>query len=123
MQKLQAKLKNAPADTSQVRRSANMALNRDQSLGVPSIVLTCNNPEENLRLPVGGLKDNTLVYVLSKSGKPLMPCKPAKARHLLKKDRAKVVKRLPFTRGGLIQAIHPLNKVMGRFQSREAITA
>ena len=38
-----------------------------------------------------------LVYVLNKYGKPLMPCKPAKARHLLKKQKAKVVRREPFT--------------------------
>ena len=38
-----------------------------------------------------------MVYVISKSGKPLMPCKEAKARHLLRDKKAKVVKRLPFT--------------------------
>jgi len=34
-----------------------------------------------------------LVYVLNKHGKPLMPCKPSKARKLLKQGKAKVVKR------------------------------
>ena len=38
-----------------------------------------------------------LVYVLDKHGKPLMPCSPAKARHLLKEGRAEVVRRTPFT--------------------------
>lgn len=38
-----------------------------------------------------------LVYVLNKHGKPLMPCKPVKARILLKQKKAKVVKRTPFT--------------------------
>ncbi|MDA8273501.1 MAG: RNA-guided endonuclease IscB [Deltaproteobacteria bacterium] len=38
-----------------------------------------------------------LVYVLNKDGKPLMPCKQAKARKLLKDSKAKVVKRTPFT--------------------------
>jgi len=37
------------------------------------------------------------VYVVNKSGTPLMPCKPAKAKHLLKADRAKVLRRTPFT--------------------------
>lgn len=37
------------------------------------------------------------VYVLNKHGKPLMPCKPRKARILLKKKKAKVVNRTPFT--------------------------
>lgn len=38
-----------------------------------------------------------LVYVLNKHGKPLMPCKPRKARILLKQGKAKVIKRTPFT--------------------------
>lgn len=38
-----------------------------------------------------------MVYVLNIEGKQLMPCKPAKARHLLRDGKAKVVKREPFT--------------------------
>ena len=38
-----------------------------------------------------------LVYVINRHGKPLMPCKPQKARKLLKEQKAKVVKRTPFT--------------------------
>ena len=38
-----------------------------------------------------------LVYVLNKNYKPLMPCNPAKARKLLKNEKAKVIKREPFT--------------------------
>ena len=37
------------------------------------------------------------VYVINKNGNPLMPCKPAKARKLLRDNRAKVVNRCPFT--------------------------
>lgn len=37
------------------------------------------------------------VYVKNKRGEPLMPCKPQKARMLLKEGKAKVVKRTPFT--------------------------
>ena len=37
------------------------------------------------------------VFVLNKRGKPLMPCSPTKARHLLKQGKAKVVRRTPFT--------------------------
>lgn len=37
------------------------------------------------------------VYVLNIEGKPLMPTTPRKARVLLKQNKAKVVKRLPFT--------------------------
>jgi len=38
-----------------------------------------------------------LVYVLNKTGKPLMPCSPKKAKMLLKQGKAKVVNRTPFT--------------------------
>ena len=38
-----------------------------------------------------------LVYVLNKNGKPLMPCKPQKARKLLKDGKAKVKRTEPFT--------------------------
>ena len=37
------------------------------------------------------------VYVLNMHGEPLMPCKPRKARKLLKEKKAKVVNRTPFT--------------------------
>ena len=38
-----------------------------------------------------------MVYVINKNGNPLMPCKPAKARHLLKTGKAKCIKQTPFT--------------------------
>lgn len=37
------------------------------------------------------------VFVLNKNGEPLMPCKPQKARVLLKRGDAKVIKKAPFT--------------------------
>lgn len=37
------------------------------------------------------------VYVINKNGTSLMPCKPAKARKLLRDGKAKVVNRCPFT--------------------------
>ena len=36
-----------------------------------------------------------LVYVLNKNEKPLMPCKPQKARKLLRNGKAKVIRREP----------------------------
>jgi len=54
-----------------------------------------NISDVNQRQHTDGLKVN--VYVLNKDGAPLMPCKPAKARHLLKEKKAKVVTRKPFT--------------------------
>jgi len=38
-----------------------------------------------------------MVYVLNIQGHPIMPCKEAKARKLLKNDLARVIKREPFT--------------------------
>ena len=38
-----------------------------------------------------------MVYVLNKQGKPIMPCKEAKARKLLKQNKAKIAKHEPFT--------------------------
>ena len=37
------------------------------------------------------------VYVVNLNGQPLMPCKPAKARKLLRDGKAEVVRRCPFT--------------------------
>ena len=38
-----------------------------------------------------------IVYVLNKNGKPLMPCKPQRARKLIKEKKAKVINYKPFT--------------------------
>ena len=38
-----------------------------------------------------------MVYVLNIEGKPLMPCKEAKARKLLKQNKTKIYKKEPFT--------------------------
>ncbi len=38
-----------------------------------------------------------MVYVLNIEKKPLMPCTKAKARKLLKSNRAKIVQYTPFT--------------------------
>ena len=38
-----------------------------------------------------------VVYVLNCFGKPLMPCRPQKARKLLRAGKARVVSRVPFT--------------------------
>ena len=42
-------------------------------------------------------ENNNRVFVLNEHGEPLMPCKPRKARLLLKNKKAKVIKRYPFT--------------------------
>ena len=38
-----------------------------------------------------------LVFVVNKENRPLMPCKPSRARKLLKAGKAKVVRTIPFT--------------------------
>lgn len=38
-----------------------------------------------------------MVYVISKTGKPLMPCENVVARLLLKEGKAKVKRKCPFT--------------------------
>ena len=124
MQKLSVKLKNTPTDTSLVcssakklcreslrsserklrkdkslRNSVNPKLNRDQSLSAWGKVLSDNNHEGNLPQHTGdqNLRVSGIVYVLNSRGKPLMPTTPRKTKLLLKKEKANVVKRMPFT--------------------------
>jgi len=96
-QKLHIKLKNAPADTPQVRCSASLSLNspagRDSAA---DIVLVRNNAEVDLLQNTGGLKD-IYVFTLNNEGLPLMPCSKAKARKLVKTGKARVVSLNPFT--------------------------
>jgi len=98
MQKFKAKLKNAPRDAPQVPCSANPVLNRDQSLSVQNKVRALNNLEVDLRQHKGeqGSSVPVIVYVLNQWGKSLMPCSARKARILLKKGDAHVVKTNPF---------------------------
>ena len=65
--------------------------------GVADVKTLANNSEEQELRPAGEPKAESLVYVINKNGKPLMPCKPAKARHLLEAEKAKVVNHNPFT--------------------------
>lgn len=65
---------------------------RDRDIG---IVLVVNNSDVDQHQHTGGSK--IIVYVQNKDGRPLMPCTPTKARHLLEQKKAKVVTRKPFT--------------------------
>jgi hypothetical protein len=53
-------------------------------------------------MPLEKSRNADLVFVLSKQGKPLMPCSPARARKLLTLKKAKVIQRTPF----VIQLLH-----------------
>lgn len=99
MQKLQKKLKNVPTDTSLVCSSISSGLNKEETLSDQSTVLFCNNSEENQQKHKSDLdlRVPSIVYVLNKRSLPLMPTRPSKARRLLLNNKAKVVKRYPFT--------------------------
>jgi len=65
------------------------------SYGVADLKTLSNNPEDcETREQV---EHSTLVFVLNKHGKPLMPCSAGKARRLLKQGKATMVKKTPFT--------------------------
>jgi len=97
MQTLQRELKNVPMDTSLVCSSTSRALNREETLSAHGKVLICNNPEVNLQVADPERKVIKTVFVRSINNEPLMPCTPTKARRMLKKGEAYVVKRIPFT--------------------------
>jgi hypothetical protein len=99
MQKLQEKLKNTPRNTSLVPCSVSSGLNKEETLSDQSKVLSCNNSEENQQQHRAGsdLRVLNIVYVLNKRSEPLMPTCPSGARRLLNNNKAKVVKRYPFT--------------------------
>ena len=96
-QKLDRRDTYTPTDAPQVRGSVILSLNRDQSLSEQNLKTLSNNPDVDLLPPAGGHNANTLVFVLNDDGKPLMPCKPAKARHLLRDRKARVSSSNPFT--------------------------
>jgi len=93
-QTLQREFKNVPTGAPLTCNSTSTPLNRDERTSVASGILSCNNPEVGLRKRVSGRK--VIVPVLSITGSPLMPCTPAKARHLLERRKAKVVSLNPF---------------------------
>ena len=95
MQKLDQRNTYTPQDASLVLGNCDLQLNREETLSVAGSKTSSNNPEVNLLQHAGGL--TAAVHVISVDGKPLMPCKPAKARKLLKKEGATVYKMKPFS--------------------------
>ena len=96
-QKLERRNTYTPTDAPQVCGNCDSSLNREETLSVPDLKTLSNNPDVDLPQPAGGLKAVMQVFILNMDGKPLMPCKPAKAKHLLKKHKAKIVQHSPFT--------------------------
>ena len=64
------------------------------SYGVADLKTLSNNPEDSITWGRGW--HSILVPVLNKHGKPLMPCKAARAKKLLREGEAEVVSRTPF---------------------------
>ena len=95
MQKLVGRNTYTPTDAPQVRSNCDLPLNREETLSVSGLKTPSNNPEVDYPSIQGALK--AYVYVISKEGKPLMPCSKAKAKRLLKEGKAQIVGHKPFT--------------------------
>ena len=94
-QQLQGKKKNIPTNASQVCSSITSTLNEPKGTVCRRDTLTCNNSDVNLP-ESNRIERNTKVFVLNIKGQPLMPTTSCKAKHLIKKGLAKVVKAYPF---------------------------
>lgn len=94
-QQLQGKKKNIPTDASQVRSSITSTLNEPKGTVCRRDTLTCNNSDVNLPEP-NRIERKTYVFVLNVKGQPLMPTTPCKAKRLIKKGLARIVKTYPF---------------------------
>jgi len=88
------RLTNTPWDVPQVPCNCDLSLNSSEGRNSVAGLKTFDNNSDAALTPKG---ENMQIYVLNHKGKPLMPCSPRKARLLLKQNKAKVVKRTPFT--------------------------
>lgn len=84
-----------PSGASQACRPVVLSLNREETLSEQDSKTSDNNLDVNPQS--SKTEQNLRVFVLNMQKKPLMPCKPAKARHLLKEGKARVVSTKPFT--------------------------
>ncbi|CAG0997713.1 hypothetical protein METP3_03077 [Methanosarcinales archaeon] len=99
MQQLEERNTYTPTDIPHVSGNCGLSLNREETLSVPGLKTSFNNSDAALTA-IEHAEQNlsvSAVYVLNMRGQPLMPTTPRKARILLKEDKAKVVKRTPFT--------------------------
>ncbi len=101
MQKLRGRrLTNTPMVITHDRSNCGLSLNSSEGRGsVTGLKTSLNNSDASLtaRGHAGQNPRVSVVYVLNKRGKPLMPCSPRKARMLLKEAKATVARRTPFT--------------------------
>jgi len=114
MQKLSERNTYTPTDAPQVRSNCDSVIKQSCEVGtvLQNLKTPDNNPDEALTPRAQGEQDLRVpvIYVLNMRGEPLMPVGARKARILLKKGKAYVVKRTPFT----IQ----LNKATGETKQR-----
>ncbi len=99
MQQLEERNTYTPTDIPHVSGNCGLSLNREETLSVLGLKTSFNNSDAALTA-IEHAEQNlsvSAVYVLNMRGQPLMPTTPRKARILLKEDKAKVVKRTPFT--------------------------
>jgi len=99
MQKLEGRDTYTPTNAPQVRGNCDSVIKHDCEVGqvLQDLKTPSNNSDVDLLQHTGGHKATVYAYVINKNGQPLMPCKPAKARHLLKAGKAEVINRNPFT--------------------------
>ena len=101
MQKLrERRLTNTPTVITHDRSNCGLSLNSPEGRGsVAGLKTFLNSPDASLtaRGHAGQNPRVSVVYVLNKRGKPLMPCSPRKARMLLSQSKARVAQRTPFT--------------------------
>ncbi len=100
MQKLVKRNTYTPTNVSQVRSNCDQPLkDLRERVGVVDSKTFSNNPDATLTATRQAEQNTSVsvVYVLNKRGQALMPCKPQKAKKLLKKEKAKVVNYAPFT--------------------------
>ncbi len=100
-QKLSKRNTYTPTNAPQVRSNCDSVLNSSNRVrnSVQNLKTFDNSPDEEFtgkRTPEQNLRVS-VVYVLNRRNKPLMPTSPQKARKLLKKGQAHVVNRTPFT--------------------------
>ncbi len=97
MQKLEKRHDNTPTDAPQIRSNCDSVIKHDCVVGQVlqnAKTFSSNSDVDQLS---GKREQDLRVPVLNMRGEPLMPTTPAKARHLLERNRAKVVSRKPFT--------------------------
>jgi len=101
MQKLSEGNTYTPTDAPQVRSNCDSVIKQSCEVGtvLQNLKTFDNSPDEALTPRVQGEQDLRVpaIYVLNMRGEPLMPTTSRKARVLLKKGDARVVKRTPFT--------------------------